>query len=1050
MKNYRFNNKFVLRTPTKTIKTTFNKEEIVEFFTIPQNQEALYLASRDLYLELKKYLNQELRDNSKAKFILSLSKYYFRMHSRATPFGLFASCTVGEFDNENDLTVDVDNTGYRYTRLDMSIIFVLLKKMEGFDSIKKQLIFKPSSSLYELNGEFRFAECKYLNLRRSFQLTAIEADEYVERTLNFAKEGQTIEALANNLVDEEIDFDSAEEFVQDLINSQLLISNIEISITGQSPFKKILEFLESHPSLDDKAQEFYQCLVSIYKGVKKLDEGANAVEDYEDIIEQIQALEIPFNRRQVFQVDYYNTPRQDLKIEKTVLSDIKKCFIFLNQISGAMNRTNPDLQKFSSELYSKYESREIPLSTALDNEFGFGYPADKKSLKEEALVRKLKIPRRRSNIVNLPWEKNSKILFQAVLEAIKDGRDAINLDQVDFDLSEPVSLDPYPDTMSFSFSLFEDVEKNQLIHLYGIGSFTATALLGRFTYGHEKIHELVKEIVAVEERNNADKIVAEIVHLPENFRLGNVLIHPPFRKYEIPYLSNSGVADEDTIHISDLMVQALPNKRIRLTSKSKKKEVLTRLSNAHSYRNSSLPFYRFLSDMQGQNTIQGIRLNTYGYDKLFKYTPRILWKNIVLQRAKWTFEKADFEPLWEKGKEMSAKMENFKSQWSIPNTIVLIEGDNELLINLDNPLSLKIFLSTIKKKDKVIFEEYIFSDSDSSPVKNNEGHGYVNQIIASAFKPSDASLQTQKSTKQKQTVEVTREFLPGSEWVYFKIYCEIKRADKLLLNDIYPLVQNLYEKEQLEKWFFLRYSDPEFHIRVRFKINSQEHLPSILQKINVVFTPKITSGEIKNVQIDTYKRELKRYGKSTMEISESLFSINSDTVLKHLKNFYETEKVDRFKWLFGIILIDDFLTAFGFSIDRKLNLMSWMKDNFNREFNMDKGLKGSLEDQFKRYKKDINRALNSAEEHLSELELQIIKEHTERLIPFAKKIKAIRDEGSLDVGFMSFFDSHIHMCLNRIFMSFARMQEMVIYNFLYRHYKTEQSKLKYLQKKTKA
>jgi hypothetical protein len=61
---------------------------------------------------------------------------------------------------------------------------------------------------------------------------------------------------------------------------------------------------------------------------------------------------------------------------------------------------------------------------------------------------------------------------------------------------------------------------------------------------------LTKEIVEKEKKYHPDKILAEIVHIPESRT--NILRRPILRDYEIAYLSNSG---ESRLHfdINDLM-----------------------------------------------------------------------------------------------------------------------------------------------------------------------------------------------------------------------------------------------------------------------------------------------------------------------------------------------------------------------------------------------------------------------------------------------------------------------------------------------------------------
>ena len=137
-----------------------------------------------------------------------------------------------------------------------------------------------------------------------------------------------------------------------------------------------------------------------------------------------------------------------------------------------------------------------------------------------------------------------------------------------------------------------------------------------------------------------------------------------------------------------------------------------------------------------------------------------------------------------------------------------------------------------------------------------------------------------------------RKFPPGIEWLYLKIYTGIKTADLVLEEIIQPLVAYFQQKEYISKWFFIRYNDPKPHLRVRLLLNNINYYNEILEKINHAFEQIIDSGEISHILIDTYNREIERYGKNTMEDAESLFHKNSEFTLQCL-HFDDEEKASK-------------------------------------------------------------------------------------------------------------------------------------------------------------
>ena len=105
-----------------------------------------------------------------------------------------------------------------------------------------------------------------------------------------------------------------------------------------------------------------------------------------------------------------------------------------------------------------------------------------------------------------------------------------------------------------------------------------------------------------------------------------------------------------------------------------------------------------------------------------------------------------------------------------------------------------------------------------------------------------------------------RILIPGSEWVYFKIYTGIKTADTILKNECIKFVSELIKNDIIDIWFFIRYSDPDFHIRLRLHLKETRNISIIFSHFFEIFFPVVNTGHVWNIQCDTYKREMERYG----------------------------------------------------------------------------------------------------------------------------------------------------------------------------------------------
>lgn len=46
-----------------------------------------------------------------------------------------------------------------------------------------------------------------------------------------------------------------------------------------------------------------------------------------------------------------------------------------------------------------------------------------------------------------------------------------------------------------------------------------------------------------------------------------------------------------------------------------------------------------------------------------------------------------------------------------------------------------------------------------------------------------------------------RMFIPGSEWLYFKIYTGTKTADSILKKELYAFVKEMIKCDLIDRWF---------------------------------------------------------------------------------------------------------------------------------------------------------------------------------------------------------------------------------------------------------
>lgn len=272
--------------------------------------------------------------------------------------------------------------------------------------------------------------------------------------------------------------------------------------------------------------------------------------------------------------------------------------------------------------------------------------------------------------------------------------------------------------------------------------------------------------------------------------------------------------------------------------------------------------------------------------------------------------------------------------------------------------------------------------------------------------------------------------LLGSKWLYLKMYTGIKVGEDILIRDIYPIIIQQKKKGYVSEFFFIRYSDPDFHIRLRIKLIDVSCLSVLVSELYKILYPLMKKNIVWDIQYGTYKREIERYGGEDMiEYIERVFSVDSECIILLLQLLAEAKNPDQDRWLLAISLIDSVLDSFGYSVIEKRNIMKYCSDSYKAEFDFTSHTyKKQLDGKYRLNRNLINQFLSSGCGENSSYR-DIINIRKKELQEISTRLKK-----QITPDVMS---SIIHMCLNRLFRSKNRIFELVIYDFVYRLYNSK-------------
>lgn len=731
-------NSYLLRIPLLSlnyIQSIYDKKEtslevIKEIFKSFDIQEAIFLASPSLHGQLMKLLNNEIVDQKEIENLCySITKYIMRMGCRCTPFGLFAGYSLGKLGEKTEIELNNIDKYYGHLRLDMNYLCALAIDLAKIPEIRSQLKFYPNTSIYKSGDKIRYVEYKYINSVRNHFVIAVDDSKYLQRILKGSENGLRINDLAKLLVNDEIRFEEVEQFIFELIDSQLLISELEPSVTGDEFLHQIINVLKKLEGIDHNIK-FLEDIDNDINNIRTKSIGISE-EYYLKIKEKLSKLETKFDIKYLFQTDLVvkgNKLKVDRDIPKIILEGIE----VMNKLS--LSTVNDNLTKFKEAFYERYEEREIPLLQALDVESGVGYLQNLGSGDLNPLIDNIVLPLKEVKLeAKISWNAIQSFLLKKYNESLSKKLTEVIITDDELEKFN-ASWDDLPSTFN---AMVEVVKSNQddepIVCFSSAGGSSAANLLGRFCHSSDELLSFVKTITEKEKEIYSDSVLAEIVHLPES-RTGNILLRPKLREYEIPYLAKSSVPKDRQIGLDDLMVSVNQGKRIVLRSKSLNKRVIPRLSNAHNFSYNALPVYQFLCDMQTQDLRGGIGFSWGAFANEHTYLPRVRYKNIILSVATWNLKKQDIESLINaKGdKNLEEEFKIWKEKFNLPDYVLLADGDNELLIYLNNLLCVKTFISLVKNRSLFKLKEFLFN-TENSVVKRGDDV-FTNQMVFSFYK----------------------------------------------------------------------------------------------------------------------------------------------------------------------------------------------------------------------------------------------------------------------------------------------------------------------------
>jgi thiopeptide-type bacteriocin biosynthesis protein len=768
---------------------------------------------------------------------------------------------------------------------------------------------------------------------------------------------------------------------------------------------------------------------------------------YDKLVQSAEQLPAEFHPGRLVQVDVIR-PTVSALLDEQLTRQILVAVQLLHSICDHSEIAS--LRQFKDEFAERYQEREIPLLEALDDEAGIGFEAADNPTAEPLIAGISFYPAEDVPSDETPPQGSPLQLRLQEMEA--NGKTILELDAKLVSELRVDSARPLPNAFAVLGACFRAHGQDDGFHLQSVYGPSGANWLARFCHASPRLTELVEAHLRSEEASHdGSAVFAEIAHLPEG-RVGNVVSRPALRRYEIPFLTTSGIPRDARLPLADLTLSLLSG-RLVLRSQRLGREVLPRLSSAHDFSSPrNLKLYKFLCLLQHQDVTPELAWS-WGPLERERFLPRVVLGNIVLSLARWTIHAAGARELLQgQGEHRLRRLQEWRLAVKVPRFVYIAEGDNNLLIDFEAALSLEAFFDHLRKQSSAVLVE-MFPRPEALPV-SGPGGMFVHEMVVpfvrnrnlktqpgTADPPGNAALRSDSAEPANVPVGAITVSKAGQDWLFAKIYCSPSHADRLLTELVPALLREVAGTAVTTKWFFTRYADPHWHLRLRFHGDPDalgaQVLPLLQRRVDV----EQGRGTVWRFELDGYEPEVDRYGGPlAIHLAEELFHLDSELCLKLLQLVAGDFSTD-LRWQLAFCGVDCLLTALGLKLDEKRTFAADVARWGERDFVVDEDYRRKVARRFRDYRHLLGSLLTEVEDGSRMDSANVPGQALNALASYSAGVRLLRDQleevrtqGKLTRTIPDLASSLVHMHLNRMFRSRHREQEAVLCELLNRTY----------------
>ncbi|WP_083646495.1 lantibiotic dehydratase [Kitasatospora sp. CB01950] len=477
---------------------------------------------------------------------------------------------------------------------------------------------------------------------------------------------------------------------------------------------------------------------------------------------------------------------------------------------------------------------------------------------------------------------------ELVQQAVMSGRDVV-LDDADIArLADaaghtPGSTRP-PRTLELCFQLLADstaaIDRGEFLLLGSphIGSWTAGATAGRFA----ELTGLTDGLAALAAGPAGDDVLPVQVELaPRDPRSLNIVQVPQLLPHRLPIGVPADRGDPHCLDWRTLLVAAGED-GLRLLHPGSGRPVVPVFPHMLALDAQAPPVARFLSDLVAARPRVWSGWDWAGLDTL-PYLPAVRHGRVLAAPRRWLPGRRLRDAARTAGPAAWAEgLRQWRERYRVPDRLQIASNDRMFPIDLRESWDAELLRAELTAPEPRF---QLVQDLTADGAGLGWNHGHSTEIVVPLFRaptPEPASDARRPIARSAPRPAPTRVHLPGEDWLFAKLYADPSAHETLLAEHLPRLLADV--EGDVDRWFFLRYRDPEPHLRLRLHGDPAVLAERVLPTLGRHVRRLIDTGALRTMALDVYRPETDRYlGPDALRAAEELFLTDSRSAIVQLQ-----------------------------------------------------------------------------------------------------------------------------------------------------------------------